>query len=82
MIARLTSADLALSRERKAVLAEINPLDPTQPFEIILLEYAEVIVDDPKRFPITLAYLEKHKPKKEYHYHGQRPSRGPNPKAS
>jgi hypothetical protein len=51
--------------ERKAVLAElgIEPGD-IRAFETILLDFAEYIVDNPAKYPVTIAYTAKHKPKR------------------
>jgi hypothetical protein len=62
-----------LEQERKAVIAELKPLDPELPFDHILLEYAEAIVDNPKGYPVTLAYLAKHKPKRRWPRREQSP---------
>lgn len=59
-----TKAEKELARERAAVLAEIKPADPALPFDMILLAVAESIVDYPEAFPVTMTYLEKHKPKR------------------
>jgi hypothetical protein len=51
--------------DRKAVLDElgIEPSD-TRAFETILLDFAEYIVDNPAKYPVTIAYTAKHKPKR------------------
>jgi hypothetical protein len=59
--------DTTLQRERRAVLDELKVArDDPRAFETILLDFADVIVDNPARFPVTLAYTLKHKPKRNY----------------
>lgn len=64
---------VSLEEERKAVIAELKPLDEELPFDHILLDYAEAIVDNPKLYPVTLAYLAKHKPKRRWPRREEKP---------